>query len=315
MTAFQRLLLATILLTFVLIVIGGTVRATDSGLGCPDWPTCHGSLIPRAEKHTLIEYSHRTAATVVGFLFLGVTYYAFKTERRNKLVFWLAFTAGILLAFQIILGGITVKKELPAEIVAGHLATAIAFMGVMIVTLAISLQRHRGVPALSTAFESTYTRLAMLTAATAFVTLVLGSYISGTSASLACSGWPLCNGSVFPGGDSDVGLHVLHRFVAGLLGLMLLGLTYQAFEERRRQPLLIGLTLFASTVYVTQALVGAANIWTDLSAGVVVAHLSLAALLWCVMVTLSALAFYAPSDDLASDERQREPGKVPEWAR
>src|SRR5438132_1246615 len=161
MTAFQRLLLATILLTFVLIVIGGTVRATDSGLGCPDWPTCHGSLIPRAEKHTLIEYSHRTAATVVGFLFLGVTYFAFKTERRNKLVFWLAFTAGVLLAFQIVLGGITVKKELPAEIVAAHLATAIAFMGGMIAPLAFVVFRAGRIEPFAPAPVCGYTRRAM----------------------------------------------------------------------------------------------------------------------------------------------------------
>src|SRR5205085_11015921 len=253
--------------------------------------------------------------TVVGFLFLGVTYFAFKTERRNKLVFWLAFSAGILLAFQIILGGITVKKELPAEIVAAHLATAMAFMGVMIATLAISVFRARRIEPFAAALDSGYTRLAIATAAVAFGTLVLGSYISGTSASLACSGWPLCNGSVFPGGSSDVGLHVLHRFVAGLLGLMLLGLTYQAFEERRRQPLLVALTVFASMVYVAQALVGAANIWTDLSAGVVVTHLSLAALLGCVMVTVSVLAVYLPDRDTESGERRRETAKVAEWAR
>ena len=115
--------------------------------------------------------------------------------------------------------------------------------------------------------------------------------------------------------SSDVGLHVLHRFVAGLLGLMLLGLTYQAFDERRRQPLLVALTLFASALYVAQALVGAANIWTDLSAGVVVTHLSLAALLWCVMVTVSMLAVYLPDRDTESGERPHETAKVAEWAR
>ena len=102
MTWFQRLLLLTIALTFALVIIGGTVRATGSGLGCPDWPTCHGQLIPPAEKHTLIEFSHRTAASVVGVVFLGVTFFAFKTERRNTLVFWLAFSAGLLLVAMVL---------------------------------------------------------------------------------------------------------------------------------------------------------------------------------------------------------------------
>jgi heme A synthase len=120
--------------------------------------------------------------------------------------------------------------------------------------------------------------------------LILGSYISGTDASLACSGWPLCNGKIVPGGDSAVGLHFLHRLVAGMLGIMLLALIYEAFGERRRQPLLVALTLFAGVAYVAQALIGAANIWTNLAAGVVVTHLSLAALLWCTMAGLILLA-------------------------
>lgn len=317
MTWFQRLLLITIAATFVLVVIGGTVRATDSGLGCPDWPTCHGKLIPSANKHTLIEFSHRTAAAIVGVLFLGVTYFTFKTERRNKLVFWLAFAAGVVLLAQIILGGVTVKKELPAEIVAAHLATAMAFMALLIVTATISVMRQRGVQVLAGARDTNFGRLALVTAGVTFLTLVLGSYISGTDASLACSGWPLCNGSLTPGGGSAEGLHFLHRLVAGVLGILLVALIYLAFEERRRQPLLIALTLFSGAAYVAQALIGAANIWTELAAGVVVAHLSMAALLWCTMVLVSSLAFYLPGTDAESDiesgrARSRE---AAQWAR
>jgi len=317
MTWFQRLLLITIAATFALVVVGGAVRATGSGLGCPDWPTCHGKFFPDTDKATLIEFSHRTTAFAVGILFLGVTYFTFKTERKNKLVFWLAFTAGVLLLVQIILGGIVVKKELPSSIVATHLGTAMAFIGVLIVTATISLMRSRGRRAFASAPDTSFNRLAIATAGLTLATLVLGSYISNTEASLACNGWPLCNGSVIPSGDSAVGLHFLHRLLAGALGLMLLALIYLAFEDRRRQPLLVALTLFAGAVYVAQALIGAANIWTNLAAGVVVTHLSLAALLWSTVVLISALAFYLPGDEVEEDagERGRQGGKAAQWVR
>jgi len=316
MTWFQRLLVLTIVLTFVLVMIGGTVRATGSGLGCPDWPTCHGQIIPPAEKHTLIEFSHRMAASIVGFVFLGVTYFAFKTERRNTLVFWLAFSAGLLLVAQIILGGITVKKELPPEIVAAHLGTAMTFIGVLIVTATVSIYHSRGVQALRAALRSNYTRLAIITAAVAFATLVLGSYISNTSAALACDGWPLCNGSAVPRGDSDVGLHWLHRLVAGMLGVLLLATIWAAFDERLGRRIQ-RMSLAAGVLYITQAFVGAANIWTELREDVVVTHLTLAALLWCMLVALSAMSFYVRREAAVEEEARGLPRerKVSGWAR
>jgi heme A synthase len=317
MTWFQRFLLLTIGLTFVLVVIGGTVRATGSGLGCPDWPTCHGELIPPAEKHTLIEFSHRAAASVVGVAFLGVTFFAFKTERRHPLVFWLAFSAGLLLVAQIILGGITVKRELPPEIVAAHMSTAMLFIGILIVTMLLSLARNRGDRVQPEAIASNYTRLAILAAAAALATLIVGSYISESPAALACDDWPLCNGSIAPRGDADVGWHYLHRMVGAVLGLFVLASIWAAFDERRGRAA-VGMAVGVGVLYITQALVGAANLWTELADGVVVAHLALAALLWCMLVATAVLSCFEPraTESLATSVAGKpEEGTVREWAR
>src|SRR3989442_3385132 len=100
----RYLALLTVITTYGLIVLGGTVRATESGTACPDWPLCHGRLVPQFETHVMIEYSHRLAASVVGLMILAVAVWAWRRYRTDRLVVQAASAAMVLLVVQELAG-------------------------------------------------------------------------------------------------------------------------------------------------------------------------------------------------------------------
>ena len=145
---FKTLAVTTVVTTFGLVVLGGVVRLTDSGLGCPDWPLCHGQLIPPADKATLIEYSHRLLASVVGVLAVATTVVVWLKWRR---MLWMSVPAAVgvvLLVGQGVLGGFTVLRELPGELVLAHLATAELLIACYLI-IALAALRHPAPGAMS----------------------------------------------------------------------------------------------------------------------------------------------------------------------
>ena len=136
MSGFARLATVSALGVYLLIVFGAVVRVTGSGLGCPDWPLCHGRLIPPAELSAIIEYLHRSVAVLVGLPLAALFAATWLRQRQAATVFRAVNLLMLLLIPQILLGREVVLRELPPPLVAVHLANALLIMALAILTAA-----------------------------------------------------------------------------------------------------------------------------------------------------------------------------------
>lgn len=147
LTSFQKLALWTTATTYFLILVGGLVRASGAGLGCPDWPRCFGSWIPPASAASLppefdpslfnptlmwTEYLNRLLGVTVGFLILATAISAWRHHRRQPGILWTTIAAFLLVGFQGWLGGRVVAHELAAWIVTVHLIVAIIIVQLLL---------------------------------------------------------------------------------------------------------------------------------------------------------------------------------------
>ena len=290
---FRGLTLATTLSVFALLVLGGVVRVTGSGLGCPDWPLCEGGLLPPADSKAIIEFSHRVVASfLVGPLVVATFLSAWISQRRQP---WLVWPATVMLALvlaQAGLGGVTVLNELPGETVMAHLALGEALLGLMAL---ITVVAHRGAPRLDAPSWArgklrSFPSLLAVSAAASFVLLLSGSYVTISGSTGACLDWPLCNGDAFPGGQLQL-VHMVHRYVALIVGLLVLYTLHLGFRRGAQPPEIRALSLAAAALFGAQVLAGAGAVWTDFSQEFRGLHLGVASAFWGVLTALLAGCF------------------------
>src|SRR4051794_41352211 len=137
---FRRLADLTALITFLLILVGGVVRVSESGLGCgpggsgtKGWPLCGGSVIPLVgDENRLIEFSHRLLASVVVILIALLCWRAYRDLRSRGWALRGSLIAGALVLVQAGLGGLTVEHSLAEELVAAHLGAAMLLLGLLL---------------------------------------------------------------------------------------------------------------------------------------------------------------------------------------
>jgi cytochrome c oxidase assembly protein subunit 15 len=281
-SGFQRLCLITCVVIFGLIVLGGVVRATDSGDACPDWPLCHGSLLPRADVNVLIEYSHRATASVAGGLILGIVVWAWRSYRNVPRILYPSILTLALVLFQAGLGGAAVLNDLAAEIVMVHLGTALIILALVALITITSFDQAR--PLSRPRVGAGAGRLGVAASLATMLLMLAGAYMAVAGYALACSGWPLCNGEVYPSASvTSVHVNWGHRFLALVTGFVVVGLVWTVSRHREEAPLAWRLALGALAVYGVQVMIGAINVWTEIATAASASHLAFGTLLWLTL--------------------------------
>jgi heme o synthase len=263
----------------VLIAVGGLVRATDSGLGCPDWPRCFGRLVPPAELHAWIEHSHRLVASVVMVLVALLVVAAYRTG-QERAVRRAAVAALVMVLAQALIGAFVVWWKLRADSVTLHLATALALVALLIyigfrARYASDRSRRHGQ-------DRGFVRLAGAGAGLLYLQMLVGSTVTGHLAGLA---YPL-NVLLPDLGPSVARIQLAHRVLAMVVGALVLAIWVVARRTQRAHPTVTRLAGYAAGLVAVQIGLGLANVANRLSALTVVPHLAVGALLWGTMVAL-----------------------------
>src|SRR5215472_17218809 len=93
---YRALVYLTLLAALLGVVWGGVVRVSGSGLGCPDWPTCHGQFLPSLDLATRIEWFHRFLAVSGGLTLAALVLITIAFHREDRALLWLVVAAGAL---------------------------------------------------------------------------------------------------------------------------------------------------------------------------------------------------------------------------
>ena len=307
----HRFALATAAMAFLLIIAGGLVTSTGSGLSVPDWPLSFGTLMPPMQGGVVYEHSHRMVATLVGILSVILAVWLWRRDERRGVKILGLVTLGAVVV-QGVLGGMTVLLKLPVPVSVAHATLAQSVFSLTVVlALLTSPKWRKGIGDGGEAHPGTR-RFALLMSCLILLQLVLGAWMRHSNAGTAIPDFPLSYGSIVPPlGDEEiavlngvreqanlmpvtggqVAVNFAHRVGALCVLLMTIILAVHTLRRypvqgRLREPVIV-----LPLLVLFQVLLGALAVWTGKGVEVTTGHVATGSLILATSVVFAVQAF------------------------
>jgi cytochrome c oxidase assembly protein subunit 15 len=268
--------------TVVLIVAGGLVTSTGSGLAVPDWPTSYGwNMFTFPMKHMVggifYEHGHRLIASAVGFLTIILAVWIWRAEPRRWMRV-LGFAALGAVCLQGLLGGITVLYFLPTPVSTAHAGLAQIFF---CLTIAIAVFTSRGwtAPTYQPVDDRALRQIATATTACIYLQILVGATMRHSDAGLAIQDFPLVFGGILPPEwTSQIAIHFAHRVGALIVSVAIAATVGHVWYRHGRRAELRGPALALACFLLVQVTLGAFVIWSQKDVAINTAHVAVGAL-------------------------------------
>lgn len=292
--AIRRLSVGLLIGQGVLIVSGGVVRLTGSGLGCPTWPTCTAESLtntPAMGIHGIIEFTNRTLTFALAAVALALLVMLWNLRKERKDLFWLTFSLLASIPAQAVIGGITVLTGLNPYVVSLHflVSAALVVFSMLLVNRAYG---RTGMSAPESAIRprATVRQLSVLAAICTYLAVVLGTLVTGAGPHSGDSTSP----RIELNGYLVTRIHVLPVYLLVAVAIVLLLLLW----HRGKADILRNAAILLVVSIIYQGVIGYWQYFTGVPALLVGLHMVGSSLLLAVGTNIMDLALDRGKDPL-----------------